>query len=121
MVTDETTPTRFNVPPSEAEWYYCATVDLHGETDYIDGYAAGVKPTRTAFQEASRCNHTWIAGMMHVHSEDVESVAAIRPVECERCDRPYSRRNENPYKILEWEVKPTPNNPKYRGPSPEPQ
>lgn len=33
--------------------------------------------------------HSWVAGMMNVHSEDVESVAAVRPVECERCEYVY--------------------------------
>jgi hypothetical protein len=34
--------------------------------------------------------HTWVAGMMYVHAEDVEDVAAARPVECERCERTYA-------------------------------
>ena len=33
--------------------------------------------------------HRWVAGMMYVHDEDVESVAAVRPVECERCEYVY--------------------------------
>lgn len=33
--------------------------------------------------------HTWVAGIMRVHDEDVESVAAVRPVECERCEYVY--------------------------------
>jgi hypothetical protein len=37
-----------------------------------------------------RCRHVWVAGMMYVHDEDVESVAAVRPVECERCEVPFS-------------------------------
>lgn len=36
------------------------------------------------------CRHVWVAGMMYVHDEDVEAVAAIRPVECERCEVPFS-------------------------------
>lgn len=103
MVDD--TGVRFGVPPNEADWYYCAVIDKFGETDYIDGYAAGAKPTRAALQDKWRCTHSWVAGMMRVHDEDVESVAASRPVDCQKCHRPYSERNRLPMKIIEWEVK----------------
>lgn len=33
--------------------------------------------------------HAWVAGMMDVHDEDVHEVAAIRRVECERCEHIY--------------------------------
>lgn len=32
------------------------------------------------------CDHVWIAGMMHVHSEDVAECAKRRKLECEQCD-----------------------------------
>ncbi len=101
--------TRFGVSPQEADWYYCAVIDRFGETGYIDGYAAGARPTRSALQEHSKCRHSWVAGMMAVSDEDVESVAAARPdVKCEKCDRSYRLRDAKPLKILEWEVKATP-------------
>lgn len=33
--------------------------------------------------------HSWEAGMMHVHVEDVATVAAMRKVECGRCEDVY--------------------------------
>lgn len=100
--------TTFDVAPSDATWYYCAIIDLYGETDYVDGYASGDKPTRATLQEHSKCRHTWVAGMMYVHDEDVETVAAERHVSCEKCDASWSQRDRNPLKILEWEVKAIP-------------
>jgi hypothetical protein len=32
------------------------------------------------------CRHSWVAGMMYVHDEDLATVAAVRTVECEHCD-----------------------------------
>jgi hypothetical protein len=49
MGTD--TGTRFDVAPSEADWYYCAIVDRAGETDYIDGYAKGERPSARSFRK----------------------------------------------------------------------
>jgi hypothetical protein len=100
--------TRFDVAPAQADWYFCAIIDRHGETDYVDGYASGARPTRTALQDHKRCRHSWVAGMMHVHDEDVESVAATRAVTCDKCDCRYVDRNARPFKIIEWEVKRTP-------------
>ncbi len=37
----------------------------------------------------SECRHSWVAGMMHVHDEDLETVAAMRQVECEKCEAVY--------------------------------
>ncbi len=111
--------TAFDVPPNTADWYYCAIIDRHGETDYVDGYATGDKPTRTALQEHSRCAHSWEAGMMAVDGADVEAVAAARPVECGKCGCTYSQRDHKPLKILEWTVNPTPGSPAYRGPKNE--
>jgi len=34
----------------------------------------------------TECSHTWVAGMMIVHREDLESVVAARDVECDNCD-----------------------------------
>lgn len=36
------------------------------------------------------CSHEWVAGMMMVHDEDAEVIAAIRPVECSKCELQYS-------------------------------
>lgn len=36
--------------------------------------------------------HSPIAGMMHVHPEDLDSVAKSRPVECDNCDATYTIR-----------------------------
>jgi hypothetical protein len=35
------------------------------------------------------CLHAWVAGMMYVHEEDLEYVAAARQVECEKCEKIY--------------------------------
>jgi hypothetical protein len=35
------------------------------------------------------CLHEWTAGMMIVHDEDVAAVAALRPVECSKCELAY--------------------------------
>ena len=32
------------------------------------------------------CLHSWVAGMMHVHTEDLIAVAKLRTVECEKCE-----------------------------------
>lgn len=34
--------------------------------------------------------HAPVAGMMAVHVEDLDTVAAVRPVTCKRCDGAYS-------------------------------
>jgi len=100
--------TRFGVAPNESSWYYCAIVDYGaGETDYLDGYATGERPTRTALRKFTACSHSWVAGIMVVHVEDVESVSATRPVTCEKCDTVYGRPARKLYTILEWEVKAT--------------
>jgi hypothetical protein len=36
--------------------------------------------------EAMDCTHSWVAGMMYVHAEDLAGVAAVRTAECERCE-----------------------------------
>lgn len=33
--------------------------------------------------------HSWVAGMMYVHEEDVASIARNRHVECEKCEISY--------------------------------
>ena len=33
-----------------------------------------------------QCQHSWVAGVMVVHDEDLATVAASRTVECERCE-----------------------------------
>lgn len=35
-------------------------------------------------------SHTWVAGMMYVHNEDVATIARNRLVECEKCGISYS-------------------------------
>lgn len=42
----------------------------------------------------ARGDHTWVAGMMYVHAEDVASVAVIRDVACERCEKVYAEGDE---------------------------
>lgn len=103
-----TSSTRFGVSPQEADWYFAAVIDVHGETDYIDGYAAGDEPTQDGFLADRRCRHTWVAGMCYVHDEDVESVAAVRHVECEKCETSYADRDRPRYDVLEWECQATP-------------
>lgn len=41
----------------------------------------------------------WVAGMMYVHEEDLDTVAEARPVECESCERVYepARRDDPGY------------------------
>lgn len=96
--------------PPDADWYYSATivVDSFGETDSIDGYAVGDKPTLHDFQEwhgqgSLGHNHSWTAGMVYVHDEDLETVAKERPVTCEVCDLVYGHKPK-PIKVLDWEV-----------------
>jgi hypothetical protein len=35
------------------------------------------------------CGHSWVAGMMHVAVEDLDTVASTRSVLCEKCDAVY--------------------------------
>jgi hypothetical protein len=37
-------------------------------------------------EQSAPCRHSWVAGMMYVHDEDLVTIAAMRPVECERCE-----------------------------------
>jgi hypothetical protein len=46
-----------------------------------------------------KCDHVWVAGMMYVHVEDVEAIAKIRKVTCEKCDVRY---NHNKHK-QDWQ------------------
>lgn len=39
----------------------------------------------------SEYGHSWVADMMHVHDEDVVSVAAAREVECQYCEYVYRK------------------------------
>lgn len=99
---------RLNVAASDADWYYCAVVERPwGETDYVDGYAAGARPTLEEFQTHNKCNHEYVAGMMVVNSEDLESISSSRKVECQQCDHVYGTP-EKPIKVIEWETAPTP-------------
>lgn len=51
------------------------------DADTVEGWAV-----------ARYCSHTWVAGMMYVHPEDLGTVMAARrtngdsPVECEQCE-----------------------------------
>ncbi len=104
-MTTENRGTTFGVSPDEADWYYCA--ELGGES-YVDGYAAGDEPTQEALQEHSRCQPSWEAGMMHVHDEDVEAIAATREVECGKCGRSYEEHDATPpLNITDWGVRST--------------
>jgi len=95
--------------PSDADWYWSAIiVDSFGETDNYDGYAVGDRPTQSNFQEwhgqgSLGHNHSWVAGMMHVHDEDLETVSKMRPVTCEVCDLVYGSKPKK-IKVLDWEV-----------------
>lgn len=101
--------TSFDAAPREADWYYCAVITTpSGNTDYIDGYATGDKPDLAAFHEHSRCLHAWVAGMCYVSDEDVESIAATRHVECEKCEATYATRDANRFTVIEWQVLATP-------------
>lgn len=102
--------TQFSVAvPSRADWYWSVVFVSHGETDYVDGYASGDRPTLADVQEYMRCRHEWVAGMCYVADEDAESVAAVRPLSCEKCDRPYSLRDALPLpNVVEFNAEATP-------------
>lgn len=40
-------------------------------------------------EETEECRHSWVAGMIYVADEDLDTVAANRPVKCEYCDATY--------------------------------
>jgi hypothetical protein len=40
--------------------------------------------------QEDNCPHSWVAGMMYVPLEDLDIIARIRTVECERCELVYS-------------------------------
>jgi hypothetical protein len=96
--------TVYGVAPNESDWYYCAIVsDRFGETDYFDGYAYGEMPTRDTWQATMECDpHVWVAGMMHVHTEDLATVAAIRAVTCESCDLAYGDTWRPSFAVIEF-------------------
>lgn len=50
--------------------------------EYVDGAAVVV-------EECEKHGHTPVAGAMIVHPEDIDTVAASRRVECQRCDAHY--------------------------------
>jgi hypothetical protein len=45
-------------------------------------------------QDQRDCPHAWVAGMMYVHPEDLDYVAKVREVECEKCELIYQSRTE---------------------------
>ena len=103
------TETTYGVAPNTADWYYCAVVDYGtGDSDHIDGYATGPRPTVRGLRAHTACRHSWVSGMCKVHEEDLESVSASRPVTCERCDLVYGCKPKPLFQVLEWEVKATP-------------
>jgi hypothetical protein len=64
----------------------CAAVNF-------DGYVWSVDWT----DEPTTCRHSWVAGMMYVHDEDLDAVYAARSargetIECERCEAVYTPR-----------------------------
>lgn len=61
--------------------YYVAVPALWSPDGDRDGEFVG-----EGWAVARFCDHTWTAGMMYVHSEDVQAVSATRDVECETCD-----------------------------------
>lgn len=52
--------------------------------DRVDG-----KESEPIVNEPRECEHSWVAGLMYVHDEDLDAVAKIRPITCERCDAVY--------------------------------
>ena len=66
---------------------------------FIDGvdYTA-IEAERMAFKaeqlaeylaSQKECDHSWVAGFMVVHPEDLDAIAAMRPVICSWCDKIY--------------------------------
>lgn len=102
--------TVYGVAPNESDWYYCANIDrFDGETDYMDGYATGDRPTITSWTASLECApHSWVGGMMYVSDEDLDAVSAVREVTCERCDTVYGKAWRPSFKVIEWQVKATP-------------
>lgn len=102
--------TTYNVPPSSADWYFCAIVALHNdETDYFDGYATGPRPTLDMWLASLACEtHVWMGGMLRLRDEDVAAVAAVRHVDCETCGVTYGQAWHPPFRVLEWTTKATP-------------
>jgi hypothetical protein len=45
-------------------------------------------------QDQQECQHAWVAGMMYVHEEDLDYVAQVRQVECEKCELIYQSQTE---------------------------
>ena len=85
--------TEFRVAPNQSDWYYTVNVtDSYGESSYIDGYASGDEPDIESVIASLECTpHRWVAGIMAVDSEDLDSVAAVREVTCEACDLVYGQ------------------------------
>lgn len=46
-------------------------------------------PEAVTPEDDAPCRHSWVAGMMHVADEDLDTVAAMRDVTCERCEAVY--------------------------------
>ena len=59
---------------------YRAALDCHA---MISNDESAVAPTGGA------CRHSWVAGIMRVHDEDLDTVASMRRVECEHCEAVY--------------------------------
>ena len=69
-------------------WQYCRDSAERWEAQAAALDAAADEPP---------CRHSWVAGMMHVHDEDLGAVYAARSargevIECERCEATYSPR-----------------------------
>ena len=63
---------------------------IYGDTPGYEGdHDLGLAYTVTQVEHV----HSPVAGMMVVHEEDLDTVAAVRTVECESCDRVYLRRS----------------------------
>jgi hypothetical protein len=67
----------------------------HGSTDpavvWAHQHADAIQALRL---ELDPCAHSWVAGMMYVHEEDLDTVYAARAargetIECENCDQVY--------------------------------
>jgi hypothetical protein len=95
----------FGVLPEVADWHYCLCVVIHGDTEekFLDGFVAGDKPTEEEATEYHSCTHSWVAGMMYVHDDDLDTVAETRAVICEDCDMKYGEETAE-FIVRQFEV-----------------
>lgn len=57
-------------------------------------------PFESEETEPKDCRHSYVAGMLYVHDEDLDTIAETRkakglsPIECEKCDKVYDPDEE---------------------------